>query len=448
MRKILFILVFSVASTVSVMAEFRFINTEFASEPADKNSGVDSIFVVKGNENIKMCYNATKSFAFVWKSFDLGGNVEVLKEEEEPVSFTELDLSGVTASGYILEFSKDSAQIVWVYNSSDFKPEITSVSVDSTNFDYCEFITLLIDTKIKPMEYNIPNGLSFNVKQQYKLTYDSTYYSDKNYITEQKSYFFNAQEAFIFPSPLGSTTFTVEGNQFTMQLGDTVRAVSEKFEPVAVASHIFTSVRIREYADNELDKGDPSESKEDVYQHKGSAPLNFEALNYSSEGAFHYMWTVSTDKQFKSIMFKSFDRDFRYTFNDKGTYYVKVEVSNATVSEDYKLGCTQVKEYQIDVLESKLEVPNVFTPNGDGKNDLFKVAYKSIVKFHGWIYNQWGRLVYEWTDPALGWDGTINGKDAPDGAYMYIIEATGDDKDEQTGKQITYLRKGSVSIVR
>lgn len=72
-------------------------------------------------------------------------------------------------------------------------------------------------------------------------------------------------------------------------------------------------------------------------------------------------------------------------------------------------------------------VPNVFTPNGDGMNDEFRVAYRSIREFHCWIYNRWGHLVYSWDDPAKGWDGTINGRPAPEGAYYYVIRALGTD---------------------
>jgi gliding motility-associated-like protein len=72
----------------------------------------------------------------------------------------------------------------------------------------------------------------------------------------------------------------------------------------------------------------------------------------------------------------------------------------------------------------------VFTPNGDGTNDEFRVAYRSLREFHCWVYNRWGKLVYEWTDPAKGWDGTIYGKPAAEGAYYYVIRALGTDADK------------------
>ena len=60
-------------------------------------------------------------------------------------------------------------------------------------------------------------------------------------------------------------------------------------------------------------------------------------------------------------------------------------------------------------------------------NDEFRVAYRSLREFHCWVYNRWGKLVYQWTDPAQGWDGTINGRPAAEGAYFYVIRAFGTD---------------------
>ena len=117
------------------------------------------------------------------------------------------------------------------------------------------------------------------------------------------------------------------------------------------------------------------------------------------------------------------DKDIRYTFSEPGSYRVVCKVSNRTCLSDSA-------EMIINISESYLRVPNVFTPNGDGTNDEFRVAYRSLREFHCWVYNRWGKLVYEWTDPAKGWDGTIYGKPAAEGAYYYVIRALGTDADK------------------
>jgi gliding motility-associated-like protein len=95
----------------------------------------------------------------------------------------------------------------------------------------------------------------------------------------------------------------------------------------------------------------------------------------------------------------------------------------------------------INLSASDLQVPYAFSPNGDGINDEFRVAYISLKQFKCWVFNRWGRQIFVWTDPQKGWDGTINGRPAAQGAYFYIIEATGSD-----GKK--YKQKGSINLLR
>jgi len=69
-------------------------------------------------------------------------------------------------------------------------------------------------------------------------------------------------------------------------------------------------------------------------------------------------------------------------------------------------------------------LPNVFTPNGDGANDLYTpiLPYRFIDRVEMQIFNRWGSLVFETTDPMLNWDGTDmhSGKDLEEGTYYYV----------------------------
>jgi len=88
------------------------------------------------------------------------------------------------------------------------------------------------------------------------------------------------------------------------------------------------------------------------------------------------------------------------------------------------------------------DLPNVFSPgNHDGVNDVWKVTYKSLAVFHCWIFNRWGNLVYEYTDPDGGWDGTYHGKLVDTGVYYFVITAEGTDG-------VKYKKRGDITILR
>jgi len=90
--------------------------------------------------------------------------------------------------------------------------------------------------------------------------------------------------------------------------------------------------------------------------------------------------------------------------------------------------------------DGEIEVPNAFSPNDDGKNDLFRVATNlsiEVVDFK--VFNRWGEIVY---DNTIGeWNGKHQGKSAPNGAYVYMIEIIKPDGQNQ-------LFKGEVILLR
>ena len=104
---------------------------------------------------------------------------------------------------------------------------------------------------------------------------------------------------------------------------------------------------------------------------------------------------------------------------------------------------TIYKIIRVDI-PSKLEVPNVFTPNGDGSNDIFFLKTTNLLEITAFIFDRWGNKVYEVTSSTgnIAWDGkNLNGKDCSVGTYFYIIKATGKDSK-------AYETKGSVSLFR
>lgn len=85
-----------------------------------------------------------------------------------------------------------------------------------------------------------------------------------------------------------------------------------------------------------------------------------------------------------------------------------------------------------DTIEVKkncyIDIPNVFTPNGDGYNDYFlprQLLSRSVTKFSMTIFNRWGEVIFETNSiNGRGWDGKVNDKEQPTGVYVYMIKAT------------------------
>ncbi|WP_126245856.1 Ig-like domain-containing protein [Chitinophaga rhizosphaerae] len=86
-------------------------------------------------------------------------------------------------------------------------------------------------------------------------------------------------------------------------------------------------------------------------------------------------------------------------------------------------------------------VPNAFTPNNDGTNDILYVYGTTIRQMEFRVYNQWGQLVFESRDRGRGWDGTMSGRKQPVGVYNYVLRAV-----LQDGTVVN--KRGTITIVR
>lgn len=127
--------------------------------------------------------------------------------------------------------------------------------------------------------------------------------------------------------------------------------------------------------------------------------------------------------------------DFRVT--EAGRY--SVEVTN-------EWGCTTMDSIElIRRCPTRIYAPNVFSPNGDGKNDQFGVLGKDMESLELFIYNRWGNLVFTGLDQHQYWDGQFRGQAAPIGVYMWKARITGR---RRSGVVFTEVETGTVTLVR
>lgn len=124
-------------------------------------------------------------------------------------------------------------------------------------------------------------------------------------------------------------------------------------------------------------------------------------------------------------------------------------IANPLVTTTYwvtatnEFGCTDSDSVIVTVTNDfEVWVPNIFSPNASGHNDVFYVRGKGIASIEFYVFDRWGELVFETTELDTGWDGTIRGKPANGGVYVYLIRAYSYTSDEP--KEL----KGNVTLVR
>ncbi len=128
-----------------------------------------------------------------------------------------------------------------------------------------------------------------------------------------------------------------------------------------------------------------------------------------------------------------------YVFPDTGMYQVAQIVTHPS-------GCQDTLIQVIDVIpEVRYNLPNAFTPNNDSTNDIFKGVgiLDGATNFRMTIWNRWGEMVFETTDPDIGWNGLKNntGQPSPNGVYPVVVNFIG-----PRGEKFEY--KGVATLIR
>lgn len=150
----------------------------------------------------------------------------------------------------------------------------------------------------------------------------------------------------------------------------------------------------------------------------GSYPLTVNFTN-TSTGATSYTWDFGNSAS-------SLLSNPSTVYSGSGVYEVTLYASNGPV-------CADSAKFTINVYEEMVFViPNIFTPNGDNNNDVFRVRSTGLTELSGTIFNRWGKKLYEWKgDANSGWDGKVNGNVVEDGTYYYVLRLKSADGTEK-----------------
>ncbi len=316
--------------------------------------------------------------------------------------------------GYMVKVGAER-DVFWVFDYEQLRPTISLIEAELD----CERTMLHLEGELPKISYTRLSGKQTTYPRNCHVEYMSAAWSEDTEMWVDSVAIEELtleQEMTVAASPV-ATDYAIS-DMLAEQLGvaaDTLR--SPVYQPVALKAHPVTITTTRGKQGEMSNEVNRPYSPDDVLNMSAPLEVLFKANGLNAE---YYQWKLYKGS---SLMLTRSDAEHRYTFTDKGNYRAVVAVSNSHCQLDSV-------EFTISVSESMVVVPNVFTPNGDGANDEFRVVYRSLKEFHCWVYNRWGHLVYEWSDPAKGWDGTIGGRPAAEGAYFYVIRALGTDADE------------------
>jgi gliding motility-associated-like protein len=126
----------------------------------------------------------------------------------------------------------------------------------------------------------------------------------------------------------------------------------------------------------------------------------------------------------------------------------KNAVYNISKTGSYSLSATNNCGTTTDAIQiskglCSVYIPNAFTPNGDSKNDLFKIfGTELIIAFNLKVFNRYGQIVFETADKNKGWDGKLNGQASPAGGFIYLLSYK-----ENSSPELRQV-KGSFILIR
>lgn len=335
---------------------------------------------------------------------------------------------------YIKDGSYESSP-VYVFVYSDPAAEL-----DITLTPECQATTLSIKGDVDPLEYRRKDGSTGTYARACTINFNALSWGGEEWVDSAAQVKSTLHEGnYNLPALYGATPIHIcydADIRIALGLDSACYEAELKAEDIIAVNMELTSLATArgEEGEKSNERNRPTSQKL-IAGSEYSGPLEVAFYSNPTPAVQFYSWSIYKATQ---LIATRADKDIRYVFNEPGAYKVTCKVNN-------RLCMTDSSEVTINVSESYLAVPNVFTPNGDGKNDEFRVAYRSIREFHCWVYNRWGKLVYEWTDPAKGWDGMIGNRPAAEGAYFYVIRALGTDapKDARYMIKPVYNKKKS-----
>jgi gliding motility-associated-like protein len=165
---------------------------------------------------------------------------------------------------------------------------------------------------------------------------------------------------------------------------------------------------------------------------RDTAVMVGQSLQLQASGGTNYLWSPATGLSDYAVA------------DPIAIYSVPAESINYSVAISNQAGCTETAFIKVRVFKEgdEIYVPNAFTPNSDGLNDIIRPVNVSIRQMEYFkVFNRWGKLLYSTSSPGAGWDGKINGVLQGSDTFVWVFKGT-----DYKGKSV--MRKGTVTLIR
>lgn len=328
----------------------------------------------------------------------------------------------------------------WIFDYSKVSLSSIALQADYDSRQPCQFVSLQLSRPLPKIEYVSPAGIRQEADRGLLIAYQDQVYNVESHrfdLTNRKETMPHTSEATLrLVAPLADTDFAISGDRFTTDV--------EALYGLPIRSNALQAHRVELHARYTLrdDHSDSPAREEEsaTIPSTLSAPATIDvSLVANDPAAMIYQiviveGTVATPEA--PLVMQYNGSAAQHTFDKMGSYTIYGKVADRTAS------CSAESEpLVVSIQSSRLEIPNVFTPfSSPGVNDQFKVVHQSLVSFDACIYDSWGGLIYRWSDPNGGWDGTRHGRPVPGGVYYYVITAEGADG-------ISYHESGDINIL-
>lgn len=341
----------------------------------------------------------TAPFNFTWYQWsDLTKSFSVLLKTDNGVNTSSITNLGEGGYRVIISGGFNTTLTGWIFLD---KPYAFARLQNRT----CDYVALHGEVAVDTFYYRDP-GNGINVKLPDDVSF--LWSSDPDSFIPQPDFLLDPQT---FDPPLEDVTYNLQ--------------VSDSFGCVGESSFFYQSIHVK--ADFTVDPL------------KGEAPLQVIVTNKSIR-ASKYKWEFGENKDSISDLADPLP----HTYYIPGQYSIKVTIE----SDQHCIDSMRSENIVVD--PSSLEIPNVFTPDGDGLNDYFVVESESLRHISVEIYSRNGLRVYSFDGEGeglrnwKGWDGNINNssRKATPGVYFYIIRAYGWDNvlyDSKKTRGFVYL---------